>query len=397
MAQLHVPPSPFALSPTKLRDLDCPRRYRLLWIDRITERERPETALGSLVHRVAADYLVHLMDSGALRDHDALGRIMERVWLDRDLVPTSMEDEFIELCRFFRDDLTVEPSTIHGVEMRVAFDRSWNRVPFDSAAACHAGIMDLVELGEFGPAAGAKSIRITDWTTGAIGPGAHGVAKDLQARYYALLAWKLFDGIAAVGYRLVSLRTGRTIESWLGNEDHDETLDRLGAAGVRLQRLAADHGDEPWPAIPGSRCAVCALECPEATAAWAREQPVRCLDLREAEWVLGQLTLVARRREQLLEALRGWARANGPVYSNGMVAGYFPGQSRSYSWERLAPVLEAAQVDVRDCAKFDLAAFKRLLPRARRAELAMQAQQTAELEIVERWSVKPSGGGGEDQ
>lgn len=378
-----------ALSPTKIQTLDCPRRFRALYIDQVDEGTAPELALGSLVHEVAASYVRLLRDQRRASSEYDLGEIVKAAWTGRDPdVSAEMYPDFIRFCRELLNWIP-DPDTIVDAEQDLAVTEDWKPIGFSDIGAAFRGILDVIQIvkGEHG-----ARILVRDWTTGALGGSIEG-KKDLQLRHYGLLAACTY-GVGEVEVTMHSLRTGASVTVELKEGDHEETRARLLAERTRLGGMLED-ASFAWDPAPGTACGICRLSCPAAGQALAAGAPLRAESPGHARDLLAQVVILDEFRKRLMKPLRGFASQHGAIENNGMVYEARPTVSRTYPMGETAVVLEAAGIPSGAVLKVDGKLLKKAIGKNR--ELA---EAVAALEIrktSERFSVHKAGPPDEDE
>lgn len=322
-----VPPGR-ALSPSKIKAMECPHRWASLYglPVPVSEPKSPELEMGTLCHTVAGAYVTLLRERRLRTDQVGLAHIIERVWNTRgqEACVLSEDDyaEFEQLCLRL-NDFAIEPEDIYDVEVHLGFDANWKAVPWrDEDGAAHdlywGGIVDVVMVRQTpdGP-----FIEAWDWTTGAIG-GALGAAKEFQLRQYGNGLYELL-GIPKVRIKTISLRTGARAQIDLDAGDHAATKRRLDGIDGRAQELRSLlEAGIPLEVIPGQQCSICRLKCPLMADWQAIRSPLRFESEADAVEALKELLALDARRKDLTTALRGFTKRKGAVEVNGRAIGY---------------------------------------------------------------------------
>ena len=303
-----VPPAPLAMSPTKMDTANCPHRYQALFIKGEKDTWTEDILqLGGLVHEVAADYVRHLVDSKQHSDHAALRRIGESAWQNRGAgIPEGLVDDYGLFIYSQLHKFTIDPATVVGVEWAVAVREDFTVCDFMDDDVAYGGILDLVYRPE------PDTIAIRDWTTAALA-GKFGPKKELQLRFYGLMAC-LACGADRVQITAHSLRTGAQKTLTLDADENEATVERIVSERRRIQQRAKDND---WPAIPGSQCGICSIDCPYEVETGKR---TRIVDDDDAAKVHQALIWLERQRKELTAVLKRHVGVNGSVVSSGVEA-----------------------------------------------------------------------------
>jgi hypothetical protein len=310
-----VPPGTLALSPSKVKDLECPFRFREVHLRGVKEIPTPELLVGSLVHRVAAAYMDWLSENDESHDIGELEETIKRMWVNRD--PRLGPDEWPEYRRMalnlqFR---IMEGATIAGTETSIAFDKEWDSCPWESENARYGGIIDMHQVEGTGKDA---MIVVTDWFCGGLGAEFES-HKMMQLRFYAYLLFKKY-GISKIRIVVDSLRmnSSRTVDL-----DHDDLVSVGEFIEAESEALAQRDPlfDDNWPAQPCAICERCQLECPLLDTVecnlfrapkFNEETPLRT--------ALDNAILAERYLKQAKKLLKNHVALHGPVVGEGMVA-----------------------------------------------------------------------------
>lgn len=324
-------PKALALSPSRLETWTCPYRYQQLIVRGVKEPDTAALEQGRAVHDVAANYVRHLVAAKLQTDHAQLDAIAGNVWAGRSAVLSEEHrPDFAGLVRELRG-LVIEPELVLGTERQIAFADDWSSVEWYSQSAAWRSIFDLVETPE-------GRLRITDWTTAAVS-GAHGARKDLQLRFYGLMAWRAYSN-PEVEIVLWSLRTGSRVVVELAEEDHHKTERRIRDERERIRKQLEIRGD--WPAIPGGQCGFCRLACPEVDRALSRGVPLRLETAEQAALAHQTFIVLDRQLSGLREALKSYVGVHGAIESSGRAATFRTQLGHDYDTPAVYDALRAA-------------------------------------------------------
>lgn len=387
-----VPTGARALSPTKVTDLSCPYRFQKKHREGAIEMPVPALVMGQLVHEVAAEYCQHLHKAELQTDYEGLWRIAEKHWRSRPgMILPGQYDEYRFLITGLEGFFFEHPEDVAGVEMRLAFDKDLNEVAWDSDAVRFGGIIDIYLKHR------DQSATMYDWTTAAIS-GSFGISKDFQTRWYGvLLYWKY--GIEQVTCKVRSLRTNAELEVVMDLEELKATEREMFAELDRLERVEqAAQGMENWPTGPGKACGYCRLACPAIEEAEHDAIPLRVDNADDAQGLLARIVVMGERRDKLRNILQAWCEINGVVKTNGMMAGYFPGESKwTEITEDLKGLLDGHGVPLSEVVAYQEklltkhAGYK-ALTRGERKLLKQSIEEMTDVSVKERWAVKRDDG-----
>jgi RecB family exonuclease len=272
----------YACTPTRLSTwLDCPRRYRMTYLDRPAPAKGPPWAhnsLGASVHNALAAWWRLPRPE---RTVPAAGDLLEQGWLSDGFADPAHSQAHRTRCRQQVEsyvatlDPVVEPA---GVERTVGtrtdlitvsgrIDRLDDRRPSSSAR----------------PGQASGDLVVVDYKTGRHEPTVDDTRSSLALALYALAAGRVLRR-SCHRVELHHVPTG-TVAEW---EHTPESLDRqlrraeliaaeCAEADGRYHAAAArgEPADEGFPARPGPGCGWCdyRARCPEGTAASPRRLP----------------------------------------------------------------------------------------------------------------------------
>lgn len=138
--------------------------------------------------------------------------------------------------------------------------------------------------------------------------------REFQPKFYLWQALQLWPGFAKYTFVFVFVRFNVRVELTYTPEE----IEAFGPEieGI-VQGLEQAEIDGKWPAIPGSHCAVCRLNCPIADN--PKLLPVRLGTPQEAVTVGGEILVLEKRLRTLRKALSGYCSIDGPVAVGGQV------------------------------------------------------------------------------
>ncbi len=280
-----MPPRLYPCTPTRLSTwLDCPRRYRMSYLDRPPPAKGPPWAhnsLGASVHNALAGWWRLPI---AARTPDAAADLLERGWIDEGYADPAQSGSYRRwaagIVRAYARGLdpASEPA---GVERTVATrtDRiaiSGRIDRLDDRASRSSGTH--ASTGE----AGGRELVVVDYKTGRHPPTVDDARSSLPLALYALAAQRVMRR-PCYRVELHHVPSG-VVAGW---EHSDQSLSRqLGRAeDIAAECAAADEryraggaggrGDEVFQPRPGPGCSWCDFRrhCPEGQAASQTRRP----------------------------------------------------------------------------------------------------------------------------
>ena len=267
----------YPCTPTRLSTwLDCPRRYRMSYLDRPPPPKGPpwgHNSLGASVHTALAAWW-RLPLAG--RTVPAAGDLLDRGWLTDGFADDAQSAQHRARARKMVQEYVAgldpadEPA---GVERTVATRTDLIAV---------SGRIDRLDLRRTGSAGDPGELVVVDYKTGRYPLTVDDTRTSMPLALYALAAGRVLRRICR-RVELHHLPTGRV----LGWAHTSESLDRqLGRAediaaecaaadGVYRGGLPAERYDEAFPPRPGPGCGWCDYRghCPEGMAAGESRRP----------------------------------------------------------------------------------------------------------------------------
>ena len=265
----------YACTPTRLSTwLDCPRRYRMSYLDRPPPAKGPPWAhnsVGASVHNALAGWW--RLPPGA-RTVTAAGDLLEQGWLTNGFADDAQSAAHRRRCRAMvegyvaRLDPAVPPA---GVERTVATKTGLIAV---------SGRIDRLD-DRRGPAGSAGELVVVDYKTGRHLLTTDDARASLPLALYAAAAERVMRRPCR-RVELHHLPTGRVL-AW---EHTDASLARqlrraediaseCQAADERYSAAGDGRGDGVFPPSPGTSCGWCdyRAHCPEGSAAAGPRRP----------------------------------------------------------------------------------------------------------------------------
>ncbi|MCG8420921.1 MAG: PD-(D/E)XK nuclease family protein [Proteobacteria bacterium] len=246
------------ISATRLTTYEqCPRRFRLTYIDEFTRESTEEADFGSLLHRVLERYYRDVRErryAGPI-DAEDLGRIYRDEWASGSLSGLARFREGMDiLAAYARDNPLVDGSDVLAVEHEFL-------VPLGDRFAY--GYMDRVDRLD------GETILITDYKSNRRVYTREELASNLQLTLYALAARHEWPWATSVILSFYMLRHGISLYA----ERTQDELDRARAYILAVTEQTETAGD--YPANLSALCSWCGqrARCNVYQAALAADVP----------------------------------------------------------------------------------------------------------------------------
>ena len=255
-----APPKKPALSPTRiLTYLECPMKYRYIYVDRIGRyylHALPQFSLGSSLHRALQDF--HAEGTALTRE-----QLVER--LQQSWIPAGFADQTEE--EAFRRAAQEMVEAYHSVGqervesgIEILFLEKILRT--DMGRFLLMGRVDRVDRHPDG------SLEIIDYKSGRMAVAPEDVAEDLAMGIYQLILRRLYPG-TRVFATIYCLRTGVHASAEMRSEEAEEFAARITVLGEEI--VFRDYEGVVPVRIPACE------ECPfrrRCEAFWRRERAV---------------------------------------------------------------------------------------------------------------------------
>jgi hypothetical protein len=277
----------------------CPWAYKKIYIERLPRAETEPLVIGKLLHDLTAQYLDRLIGAQLQTDWDyATG-----------LTPKEAPADVFDIWPRFFNSFILPPMEAPGVELKLAFDRSWKPTEYFNDDAFFRMVIDWTyRQGEL--------VIVQDWKSNRVVPET--VEKNLQLRIYG---WGVresrYPDATEILLRLHFLRYGAEREVLLLPEDLATVPDELEK---RIAQIEAWKEFEP---TPGSFCGWCGVmaHCPVMARALV---PVNILYPTTREDAVQAATLlmaIQTMDAELKNHLKRYVNENGPVPVGDVVYG----------------------------------------------------------------------------
>jgi RecB family exonuclease len=278
-AQGELPGMPeplYAASPSKLLTfLDCPRRYRLQYLDRPSlqrRTQRAHTSLGTAVHNALRDWW-----DLSERTPGAGGGLLDRTWVDVGFRDAGQSREWRER---MRGAVMAYLGSVDPATQPVGIERT---VSFVSGDLRMTGRVDRIDER-------AGELVVVDYKTSRVAPTDDDARTSLPLALYAAAVWKMFRR-RTLRVELHHVPSGTVAAHEHTPESLARKVEQARSIARDARRADLDFGEkgeasELFPARPGPLCGWCDLRahCPEGKAVgpeksgWAAlEEPVGTL------------------------------------------------------------------------------------------------------------------------
>ena len=322
-----------ALSFSRMKDLECPHRFKILHIDRSFKETMGEPArIGIDFAEIMAEYrrrcaannqaidmplLLDLCDERkeTLTDYEATRELAEKLLAHPDMmeIPIGDKDSFL-------------------IERKFAFDIDLNVIPGDPEEAWWSPRVAFRAVADFAYRQG-DTLHIIDDKSG------WGTPDPEQLEFYSYLIPRAIEPLKMGGVwfadpRFHMVRLGRIVrpEPRMPDIKNQYQIDQLGYIGKRIRSLIEQANSmTEFPAVICSRCQYCQIpECPKKEEAMnaittqgnvpAFTIPTELTDRDQAEKALAFITLAEPLIKQIKNLLKTYTKDNGAVSAAGQIA-----------------------------------------------------------------------------
>jgi hypothetical protein len=180
-------------------------------------------------------------------------------------------------------------------------------------------------------------LRIIDWKSYFRGLTEAQARREFQPKFYVWQAMQIWPGFEKYTFVFVFVRLGFKVEVTYTPEEIEAFGPEIEGIVLGLEQAEA-IGE--WPAIPGSHCAVCRLQCPIADN--PQLLPVRIGTRPEAVTVGGEILVLEKRLRMLRKALSGFCSIDGPVDVGGQEFAHAAYPMKRYPAKPAIEICEAA-------------------------------------------------------
>ncbi|HSF98394.1 MAG TPA: PD-(D/E)XK nuclease family protein [Ornithinibacter sp.] len=265
-----VPAPLYAASPSKLLAfLDCPRRYRLQYLDRPTparRAQRAHTSLGNAVHHALRDWW-----DLPVRTPDAGATLVDRAWIDMGFRDGEQSRQWRERMRAAVSTYleSVDPHTSPmGIERTVSFVSGDLRM---------TGRVDRLDERD-------GELVVVDYKTSRVPSSDDEARTSLALGLYAAAVWKMFRR-RTLRVELHHVPSGTVAAHVHTPQSLTRKVEQARSIARDARRADLDFAEkggssEAFPPRPGPLCGWCDLRahCPEGQAAGPEKLPWAALE-----------------------------------------------------------------------------------------------------------------------
>lgn len=272
-----MPTRLFAVTPTRLTTWqDCPRRYRMTYLDRpMPQKGAPwaHNSVGAATHNALRAWWDQPL---ARRTPDHAERLVDVHWR-----PEGFRDD-VQSQRYLartRHQVGHYVSELDPADEPVGLERT---VGFPTTTLTVSGRVDRIDVRPVPDDATRRQAVIVDYKTGRWVPDATDARSSLALALYALGARRVLR-LPCTVVELHHVPSGQVVAAQHSDESLQRHLRRAEAIGAEAQQaeqaLAArspgDVADDLFPPAPGALCAWCDFRahCPQGQAAAGPKQP----------------------------------------------------------------------------------------------------------------------------
>lgn len=289
----------------------CPDRYNRLYNLGVEDRG-DESQRGIGFHEAAFRYIEQLARHKIESDRTlAVRAFQEGVAITQ--LPVHLLDETWRIWQRFSEWFQLDLRAYLTAEERQESDRfTW--------------IPDLVYVRP-------KGIEIKDWKTYYKGLTRKQALKEFQLKFYLVQALEIWPNFPTYTFTFNFVRLGYEVPITLTPDVIEKFRPEVEAI---LLQLEASERSGQWPAIPGSHCTLCRLNCPVVDN--PHRTKIRITTQAEFDQVAGEILVLEQRLKVLKKAAAGWCSQEGAQVLNGQEFAHRSSESTHYP---AGPVVDA--------------------------------------------------------
>jgi RecB family exonuclease len=271
-----MPTRLFAVTPTRLASWqDCPRRYRLTYLDRPTPQKGPPWAhnsVGAATHNALRAWWDEPL---ARRTPDQAQRLVVAHWRPEGFRDDAQSQRYLQRTR---EQVGAYAAQLDPADEPVGLERT---VGFTTDTLTVSGRIDRIDVRLAHDDAGGNRAVIVDYKTGRWVPDATDARSSLALALYVLGARRVLR-LPCTTVELHHVPSGQVAVAEHSEESLHRHLRRAEAIGAEAQqaeqalaaRSPADVADDLFPPAPGALCGWCDFRahCPDGQAASNRKQ-----------------------------------------------------------------------------------------------------------------------------
>ena len=327
---------------------DC-KKFRPL------EDRGDESQRGIAFHEAAFRYIDRLAKAQLTADHEEASlAFQEGIALTQ--LPFHLVDEVGRLWRRFTEWFELDLDAYLAAEER-------------QESARFTWIPDLVYVRPQG-------IEIIDWKTYYKGLTRDQALKEFQLKFYLVHALDLWPNFPTYTFTFNFVRLAYQVRITLTPEQIEPFRNEVEA--IDLAMTEAERTSN-YPAIPGSHCTLCRLNCPLVDN--PARLPIRLKTLAEAQDAFGQVLVLEQRLKTLKKSLAGWCYQEGPLVYRGEEYAHRGTTSRRFG---IGDVRAFAPDDQVDAITVSTTSLKHIWPRT----VAIPEDLLQRADAVTRWAFR---------
>lgn len=318
---------------------ECPARFKAERIDKVPVERPLHMLTGVFLHDVTDQYVKHLLAEQVAHDLTAAARIFSTAWSQRrkSEIPEAMFEELYQVWNYIKDELVLRDYLeVVGSEVQIALRRDWTPTAWDAEDAWLRGKLDMLKID------GSWHVKVWDLKTGYKVEDAD---ESLQLRLYGALVLAALPKAQEVTVSLYYPRLGV-------RRSHVLKEGEINEARRWIEAIDAQIATSDYRATPGAAC----MDCPIFESCEARKRKPGAAAPHtnsEAVAVMDHLIFIERERKEMQERIKLWIAVNGPVESNGMMAGYSTAHKYQYPLPAMRGLFERKGIDIFKVLKVD--------------------------------------------
>lgn len=220
-----------------------------------------------------------------------------------------------------------------------------------------------------------QGIEIIDWKTYYKGLTEVQARKEFQLKFYLLQALEIWPGFPAYTFTFNFVRLGYQISVTMQPDEIEAFRPEVEAILLSLEEAERTNH---YPAIPGSHCTLCRLDCPIVDN--PAKLPIRVTTGDQATMMAGRKLVLEQELKTINKALAGWVNQEGPLVVNGQVFKFRENIVRKYPALTVIDLIERHYGD--DAGQLKLLTFSSTA--VKKADPLKSVRDHADLLAVER-------------
>lgn len=165
--------------------------------------------------------------------------------------------------------------------------------------------------------------------------------REFQPKFYLWQAMQIWPGFERYTFVFVFVRLGFEVTLTYTPEEIEAFAPEI--EGI-VQGVEQAEETNEWPAMPGSHCGICRLQCPIADN--PQLLPVRLTSREAAKAACGEILVLEQRLRKLRKAAAGYCSIEGPVEVGGQIFQHAAYPMSRYPAETALNICTAAGYDM---------------------------------------------------